>query len=103
MIRRPPRSTLFPYTTLFRSVRPDPTGKAADEHVEGRRADPGGSFGAGRRFDGLAMAPHPQLADCPRLRGRNRRQLHRLWLAGTEAFAGRSGSGTTTAVPVCFH
>src|SRR2546429_1899611 len=69
MIRRPPRSTLFPYTTLFRSVRPDPTGKAADEHVEGRRADPGGSFGAGRRFDGLAMAPHPQLADCPRLRG----------------------------------
>src|SRR2546429_838048 len=25
MIRRPPRSTLFPYTTLFRSV-PDPAG-----------------------------------------------------------------------------
>src|SRR6266852_2339033 len=23
MIRRPPRSTLFPYTTLFRSVRPE--------------------------------------------------------------------------------
>src|SRR3712207_7895545 len=23
MIRRPPRSTLFPYTTLFRSYRPD--------------------------------------------------------------------------------
>src|SRR3712207_7786025 len=23
MIRRPPRSTLFPYTTLFRSDRPD--------------------------------------------------------------------------------
>src|SRR2546430_11601777 len=23
MIRRPPRSTLFPYTTLFRSVSPD--------------------------------------------------------------------------------
>src|SRR3712207_8303940 len=23
MIRRPPRSTLFPYTTLFRSIRPD--------------------------------------------------------------------------------
>src|SRR3712207_8709055 len=28
MIRRPPRSTLFPYTTLFRSVV---------EHVEGER------------------------------------------------------------------
>src|SRR2546426_9214862 len=25
MIRRPPRSTLFPYTTLFRSRRVDPT------------------------------------------------------------------------------
>src|SRR5438105_10261272 len=24
MIRRPPRSTLFPYTTLFRSSKPDP-------------------------------------------------------------------------------
>src|SRR2546421_2794676 len=24
MIRRPPRSTLFPYTTLFRSVLPSP-------------------------------------------------------------------------------
>src|SRR2546425_9338224 len=26
MIRRPPRSTLFPYTTLFRSVRQAPSG-----------------------------------------------------------------------------
>src|SRR2546430_5786206 len=26
MIRRPPRSTLFPYTTLFRSPPPDKTG-----------------------------------------------------------------------------
>src|SRR5438309_11845724 len=26
MIRRPPRSTLFPYTTLFRSVRRDADG-----------------------------------------------------------------------------
>src|SRR5258708_22034628 len=26
MIRRPPRSTLFPYTTLFRSNSNDPTG-----------------------------------------------------------------------------
>src|SRR5256885_6985325 len=25
MIRRPPRSTLFPYTTLFRSVAPEAT------------------------------------------------------------------------------
>src|SRR5690349_23072426 len=29
MIRRPPRSTLFPYTTLFRSAHDDPAGEAA--------------------------------------------------------------------------
>src|SRR2546430_10468785 len=33
MIRRPPRSTLFPYTTLFRSHH---------HAVEGRRPHPGG-------------------------------------------------------------
>src|ERR1035438_469350 len=31
MIRRPPRSTLFPYTTLFRSSRPVPAW-ATDSH-----------------------------------------------------------------------
>src|SRR2546427_4041428 len=29
MIRRPPRSTLFPYTTLFRSLKVMPTGPVA--------------------------------------------------------------------------
>src|SRR3712207_7114468 len=34
MIRRPPRSTLFPYTTLFRSrVSFDPDGAAAPQEV----------------------------------------------------------------------
>src|SRR3989442_9232959 len=35
MIRRPPRSTLFPYTTLFRSHPDHDAGEAAvlDEHV----------------------------------------------------------------------
>src|SRR2546430_6365024 len=28
MIRRPPRSTLFPYTTLFRSHEPSPSGES---------------------------------------------------------------------------
>src|SRR2546430_5789765 len=32
MIRRPPRSTLFPYTTLFRSGRrPDPRASTSDD------------------------------------------------------------------------
>src|SRR2546421_2047493 len=30
MIRRPPRSTLFPYTTLFRSIKSPP--KSTDDH-----------------------------------------------------------------------
>src|SRR3712207_6921497 len=34
MIRRPPRSTLFPYTTLFRSEVVDgPVREVVDEHV----------------------------------------------------------------------
>src|SRR3989454_7789767 len=37
MIRRPPRSTLFPYTTLFRSVRN--AGSEALRHPELVRAD----------------------------------------------------------------
>src|SRR5687767_15251847 len=44
MIRRPPRSTLFPYTTLFRSNRPvavgndrHPIGKGALHAVEGHQ------------------------------------------------------------------
>src|SRR2546425_77836 len=36
MIRRPPRSTLFPYTTLFRSQLPQRP-QAASGHGEGRR------------------------------------------------------------------
>src|SRR3712207_8852401 len=31
MIRRPPRSTLFPYTTLFRSARPAHASVTSDE------------------------------------------------------------------------
>src|SRR5258708_15122167 len=34
MIRRPPRSTLFPYTTLFRSLQDEEEKKAAEEAAE---------------------------------------------------------------------
>src|SRR2546425_6400412 len=38
MIRRPPRSTLFPYTTLFRSqCRPEPLGPMARDVAAGTR------------------------------------------------------------------
>src|SRR2546430_13461258 len=39
MIRRPPRSTLFPYTTLFRSLRAD-DGRPGVDRADGR-ADAG--------------------------------------------------------------
>src|SRR3712207_6856328 len=39
MIRRPPRSTLFPYTTLFRSVRRPP--RATYRILELGQLDPG--------------------------------------------------------------
>src|SRR5258707_9820667 len=38
MIRRPPRSTLFPYTTLFRSV-PNPGGRALPPHQQQREEE----------------------------------------------------------------
>src|SRR3712207_7439779 len=65
MIRRPPRSTLFPYTTLFRSVLPDPVPYLAADVPGGivpdQRQDPDalgrevlggpGEKGAGHRAD----------------------------------------------------
>src|SRR3712207_7066159 len=41
MIRRPPRSTLFPYTTLFRSHRGGPAHLLADLSRPGRVAQRG--------------------------------------------------------------
>src|SRR5947208_6330985 len=37
MIRRPPRSTLFPYTTLFRSYRPPVRAAAREQARQDRR------------------------------------------------------------------
>src|SRR2546427_2635526 len=46
MIRRPPRSTLFPYTTLFRSI----LGRRTDgTHVRGDCVDPGRGARAAHR------------------------------------------------------
>src|SRR3712207_7904676 len=43
MIRRPPRSTLFPYTTLFRSPRrPDRGDLRGGSGLRGRRREQGG-------------------------------------------------------------
>src|SRR3712207_7983727 len=53
MIRRPPRSTLFPYTTLFRSL-------VAIEHMKGKKgAKPVVLVGKGLCFDsgGISIKP----------------------------------------------
>src|SRR5256885_3076553 len=61
MIRRPPRSTLFPYTTLFRSPRhPSPTGDSR-ERAPQRTAD---RDDARRAFRGQA-GPSREPDACP--------------------------------------
>src|SRR5438445_8049161 len=44
MIRRPPRSTLFPYTTLFRSGRARPASASAARMTTGGPNAPSGSL-----------------------------------------------------------
>src|SRR5256884_6042257 len=51
MIRRPPRSTLFPYTTLFRSTKPEPPSEHRGNsraHLRRRALAPEGNT-AGKR------------------------------------------------------
>src|SRR3712207_8150298 len=64
MIRRPPRSTLFPYTTLFRSPD-DELGTQEDARGEDRDGGdvlppgPGGPRAAGGRRPGGPRRPRP--------------------------------------------
>src|SRR3712207_8852474 len=59
MIRRPPRSTLFPYTTLFRSpLDRRPLGEAAGLEVAVEDHRPGGRGRGRRRRSGRARARH---------------------------------------------
>src|SRR3712207_6813291 len=56
MIRRPPRSTLFPYTTLFRSGREDPE---VDDAQGGPERRPGDRPGEPRQEDEHHERPGP--------------------------------------------
>src|SRR5256885_12246654 len=70
MIRRPPRSTLFPYTTLFRSPPPRPGGdrfSGADDHRWARR------LALGERDGRARPPPSPAL---PRHLGASRSEEH---------------------------
>src|SRR5947209_18906850 len=70
MMRPPPRSTLFPYTTLFRSPAPaEGTGVRGEEPV---RADPPAGGGPGRGPGGevlLRLLPPQDGRLLPRLAG----------------------------------
>src|SRR2546430_13525136 len=86
MIRRPPRSTLFPYTTLFRSL----TQVDADSHQRlrdfGREArdDDRGAEQAGR-LDGLRSEEHTSELQsqsnlvCRLLLGKKKKTAHLYW------------------------
>src|SRR2546429_6977295 len=67
MIRPPPRSTLFPYTTLFRSSAPRDTFTEKGGRRRGERADPQGP---------CARAWHSQ-GICDRSVGRITKSRHR--------------------------
>src|SRR5258708_37696271 len=71
MIRRPPRSTLFPYTTLFRSL--------------GARSAVGRAGGAGVRIEGAGGSG----SKCQGSRGGRRRG--RVWAEGAGASGGPGG------------
>src|SRR5256885_9695400 len=53
MIRRPPRSTLFPYTTLFRSQQ-----IRQDEGIAGVTLAAGGGVAGARRLEGVRADGH---------------------------------------------
>src|SRR3712207_9056559 len=87
MIRRPPRSTLFPYTTLFRSAQlhqallAHPVAEEGGRRVA-RRADPGGlGGGEGVGQDGGGEGPRPRSLDVRSGEGRVGEECRSWWLA----------------------
>src|SRR3712207_6855928 len=70
MIRRPPRSTLFPYTTLFRSCRREHRGRDGARAVAVVRP---AQRGQSRPFDADEGVRARARARGPRVRGRSGR------------------------------
>src|SRR2546430_8567898 len=91
MIRRPPRSTLFPYTTLFRS------------HVEQLRqlVEADLPQQAPDRCDARVVSLGPHLsATVARLHAHRAELVHRERLAAEIDLAARVAAGTGQAAPV---
>src|SRR3712207_6883479 len=71
MIRRPPRSTLFPYTTLFRSGDRGTRGRRRTIRRLARRPRPAGS--SGRDTLGPIRGARSKIREGPRRSGRDRK------------------------------
>src|SRR5258708_19171008 len=65
MIRRPPRSTLFPYTTLFRSLAKPGSGEPPTGGIAGDGAGEGGLFGGVGGSDGSRSEEHTSELQSP--------------------------------------
>src|SRR3712207_7972859 len=57
MIRRPPRSTLFPYTTLFRSAVVDVRGPHVERRRRGLEPEPGDDHREAREHQPVVLEP----------------------------------------------
>src|SRR6266487_6046021 len=66
MIRRPPRSTLFPYTTLFRSLRPFVASQVTErDHRVGPPRSPARHYSRSRRAPAARCAARSPTGSCP--------------------------------------
>src|SRR3712207_7442711 len=78
MIRRPPRSTLFPYTTLFRSDgRASIAGSAGDRGAERARSRTGGMVVLTVDYDLLDLRPGMRVLDLGCGEGRHAFEAYR--------------------------
>src|SRR5690348_18102726 len=77
MIRRPPRSTLFPYTTLFRSVAAAQGGKVDPAYMAYANASLSNLGGLGvDRFQALLTPPQASVLSLGSIRQRPRSEEH---------------------------
>src|SRR6266508_4063134 len=102
MIRRPPRSTLFPYTTLFRSRGVVRRTRIPPPRLHARRGDPArAASGVRRRGPGGRSPRHRRPATGLRHppRGRGPRRPRGGGAIAARLGTGRRGSGTGTPGP----
>src|SRR3712207_8767278 len=78
MIRRPPRSTLFPYTTLFRSIVHQPSRKLFEAAIKSLKIPPEKAIHDFHRYGNTISAELPLALDENIRNGRIDRKSTRL-------------------------